>query len=214
MSIRIALADDHILYREGFALALNSINNTSLVISVSNGQELLQQMNDQEIDVVFLDIYMPVMDGFTTAKQLNLHHPHSKIIILSSFTDIGHIKRMLACNISGYISKIATTAVIQKAIKLVFKKGYYYDKEVYHQIQSNLNTISQGNSYLTEREITIIKLFALQYSAKQIADILCSSIRTVEKQKELLLQKTNSFSFIGVLIYALKNGYLLLDEIK
>lgn len=214
MSIQIALADDHVLYREGFAKAISAMNNVTLAISVSNGKELLEQLTIQEIDVVFLDIYMPVMDGFTTAQQLNLKHPDIKIIILSSFADIGHIKRMLACNISGYVSKVATTAIIQKAIKLVRKKGYYYDKEVYHLIQSNLNAISQGTFTLTEREIAIIKLFALQYSAKQIADTLCSSIRTVEKQKELLLQKTNSYSFIGVLIYALKSGYLLLDEIK
>lgn len=75
------------------------------------------------------------------------------------------------------------------------KKGYYYDKEVYHKIQENLNSISQGTTYFTERELSIIKLFAMQYSAKQIADILCCSTRTVEKHKEILLEKTASFSF-------------------
>ncbi|MBB1137969.1 response regulator transcription factor [Myroides sp. WP-1] len=214
MSIRLAIADDHVMYRGGFALSLDAIKNVELVVSVSNGQELLEHLKTQEVDVVFLDISMPVMDGFTTAKQLNMQYPHIKIIILSSYTDIGHIKRMIACNISGYISKVANTATIKKAIKVVCKKGYYYDKEVYHKIQENLNSISQGTTYFTERELSIIKLFAMQYSAKQIADILCCSTRTVEKHKEILLEKTASFSFIGVLMYALSNGYLLLEEIK
>lgn len=212
--INVAVVDDHKLFRKTFEILLNQIPNIHVVFQGCNGLELLQKLENTNIDLVFLDLQMPIMDGFQTATRLNRDYPKIKIIILSMLRDSFPIQRVLKSHICGYLTKNVNFKELKKALKVVINGGYYYQNDI-RELVTALNTNTQNTEILlTEREIEVVRLYALQYSGKQIADQLAISLRTVEKHKENLMLKVQTKNFIGVIIFALSKHYLMIEEIQ
>ncbi|AJA67383.1 Response regulator containing a CheY-like receiver domain and an HTH DNA-binding domain [Myroides sp. A21] len=211
--VRIGIVDDHTLFRESFELLVNQFENSKVVSQCSNGLELLKELEEKEIDLIFLDLQMPVMDGFQTASLVLARFPKIKIIVLTSFSDLYNIERMLQLNISGYLTKSIQPSLLEKAIRIVSEGGVFYDgniKQIIHIFQQH---VYKSEVVLTDKEIVIIKLFALQHSGKEIAEKLNLSLRTIEKYKENLIYKTSASNFIGVIIYAMQRHYISLSEL-
>ncbi|MEK6511831.1 response regulator transcription factor [Myroides odoratimimus] len=213
MTIRVGIIDDHKLFRMSFALLLSQFDDIEVVFDCSNGIELLEILKTTAIDLVFLDIQMPVMDGYQVVSKLNQSYPELCILILSSFYDLYSIERMLRYNISGYLTKDIDENQLQKAIYCVYDKGIYYDRQIRDTIALACNQRFYEDIIITDKELQIIKLFAKQYSGREIADILNCSLRTIEKQKEILMHKTNSVNFIGVIIFAMLYHYITEEDI-
>ncbi|AJA70423.1 Response regulator containing a CheY-like receiver domain and an HTH DNA-binding domain [Myroides sp. A21] len=206
--IKVAIVDDHTVFRDGFELIISRISSVEVVLKSSNGLKLLQGLKTVEVDIVFLDIQMPKMDGYQTVAELNKIYPSLKVIILSSFYDHHSIARMLKFNISGYLSKKAKSKDIEKAILTVNKSLEYFGKRVRKTLIKLSFDIENTTCVFSQRELEIITLSARQLSSSEIADILHISCRTVEKHKEGLLEKTGSYNFTGVVLYAISMHYI------
>lgn len=208
MSVKVAIVDNHTQFLDHLELLLKTIPMVEVVLKFSNGQEFIDALDMQTVDVVFLDIQMPVKDGFQTTEELSWYYPEIKIVILTMQIDLFTLSQLFRYNISGYLSKEFDLVELERIILTVKESGIYLDQ----RIKQELSYLQQDKApfvvNISERELEIIKLFAKQYSGREIADKLNISFRTVEKHKEILLQKTDSKNFIGVILFALRHYYI------
>lgn len=206
------LADDHNIGREAFASFIRENQENMRVIGeAENGQVLLDLVKKEEPDIVILDLEMPVLDGFKTLKILNTEYPHVKTIILSSHYNDYYISELMLNGARGYLSKTAFATEVFETINNVYTDGYYFKKGVTNHIVQTLiedkslqELISEKE--LTTREIEILQLICNEKQNKEIAEALQISERTVKFHKQNLLDKTNSFSVIGLVKYAIRSG--------
>lgn len=213
MAIKIGIVDDHKLFLKSFSFLLSQVEGIEVVFKCTNGIELFESLKIKKVDILFLDIQMPVMDGFQIAHRLNEKYPDLRVLILSSFNDSYSIERMLRYNISGYLTKNIEIAQLEKAIHSVFNGGVYYDKQI-RELVKHVQTQQQTKDVtITDKEVEIIRLFANQYNGREIAKKLNVSIRTIEKHKEILMQKTGASNFIGVIIFAIIRHYITEDDL-
>ncbi|WP_207491567.1 response regulator transcription factor [Myroides marinus] len=212
MITRVAIIDDHKLFRKSFELLISQIQGVEVVFMASNGLDLIEVLESKTvvIDLVFLDIQMPKMDGYQTAAILTKKYPEIKILILTSYNDVYSVIRMLDYNIAGYLTKNTKPKDIRNAILTVRESGVYFDKNITTSLKDLDLDMNQKPLLVTlsDRELELIKLFAKQYNGREIADKLSISFRTVEKHKEILMQKTQSYNFIGVIMYAFLRHYI------
>ncbi|MEK6510015.1 response regulator transcription factor [Myroides sp. C4067] len=206
--IRIAIVDDHRLFRQNFSNVFSKIEDIEVLFDCSNGIELLEKLKRISVDIVFLDISMPIMDGYQVASLLEKNHPNVKVFILTSFCDGRSIKRMLKYNISGYLTKNISFSKLKEAIYCVYTNGVYYDIEIQDTVSKVKEQKDSEEVVFTTKEIELIKLYAMQFTLSEIADKLNLSPRTIEKMKENLMDRTGSSNFIGVILYALRWHYI------
>lgn len=219
--IRIAVVDDHLLFRKSLATLISTFNNIKVVIEAKNGKEFLNQLQEKIIDVVLLDIQMPEMDGFETCKILNSSYPDLKILIVSQLTTKESIHKIMELGAHGYFTKNSDPDQLEYAINCTYEKGYYFGMElgdvlreiILWQRISGKETETHKKATLSKREIEIILLAAKEFNSGEIADKLNIEIRTVETHRKRLMEKTKSKNFIGVVLFALKNNYISIDEI-
>lgn len=210
-TIDIILADDHEIFRDGFAVMLKKIPEITLVGEASNGEELIRQVRALKPDVIVTDIRMPKMDGIEATRQLKKEFPHIGIIALSMFDEEDLIVDMLEAGARGYLLKNAHKEEIISAVKSVYKDEAYYCRETTHKLAQMIAN-STFNPYrktvrpeFTEREIAIMKLICKEYSNKQIGDELFLSKRTVEGYRKKILEKISAKNSAGIVVYAIKN---------
>ena len=213
MNIKVAIVDDHKLFRKSFELLLVQIPRVEVVCKCSNGLELLQALETLVIEVVFLDIQMPEMDGYQTSAILSKNYPKIKIIVLTSFSDPYSVSRMLQYPIVGYLTKNTTIKQLRRAILTVNESGVYFDKQLKEIAKDLTGILAQKKVVISERELEIIKLSAKQYNGKEVADKLDISFRTVEKHKENLMLRLETNNFIGVIMYAFLSHYINENDI-
>ena len=208
--IRILLADDHEIFRDGFRVMLKKQKDFSLIGEAANGKELIEAAQRYKPDIVVTDIKMPVMDGIEAAKTLREVMPQVNIIALSMFEDEHLIVDMLDAGAKGYLLKNANKEEVFEAIKTVYKEGTYYCNHTSHKLakligSSNSNTLKRPlNATFSEREIDVIQLICQQYSNKEIADRLSLSPRTIESHREKILEKMQVKNTAGIVIYAIR----------
>lgn len=202
--IRIALVDDHALFRKSLKLLITHFEGMEVVLEAANGVELLEKLKTTLVDVVLLDLQMPVMDGFETGKQLRALYPDLKIVVLTLLNDADSISKTLEWGADGYLTKKTDPLVLKNALETVDEAGCYLDEEVATALGA-LNEETVATVDFTCRELQIIQLTAQEFSAKEIAMELGISYRTVETFKNGLIQKTDSKNFMGVVLYALKH---------
>jgi two-component system response regulator NreC len=209
--IRIAIADDHEIFRNGFKLLLKDQPEMQLLGDAENGIELLKLCKTEFLDIVFVDIQMPKMNGIEFCKQLRLSKLKTKIIALSMFNDDDLIVSMLGAGASGYLLKNTNRQELLRAAVAVHEGGSYYcnsiEKKLTYLISNNRYHPHRKNSAidLTEREIEVLILICKQFSNKEIANKLRIGIRTVESYREILNNKTYAKNSAGLVVYAVKN---------
>ena len=202
--IQIAIADDHVLFRKGIAELIEGFSGCTVLHQASNGQDMLDFLSTQTPDLIILDIQMPVLNGFETAEHIKEKHPDVKILALSMYGDEPSIIRMLKSGAKGYILKDAEPADLERAIKDVHTRGFYYSDEVGHLILSGMQ--GKQTAVLKDREIEFLKLACTEKTYKEIADIMCVSPRTVDGYREALFEKLEAKSRVGLVVYAIKHG--------
>lgn len=210
--IRIALAEDHALFREGLASLLKEEEVFTLAIEACNGEELLEGLKKEEVDVVLLDLNMPVLNGKQTLNILKAKHPKIRPIVLTMFDAENYISDAIKSGARGFLPKNCHIEKLMDAIVAVHEQGYYFDDEVsksqifklIHEV--GIEPIYQNES-LSKRERSVLELICHENTNNQIAEELHISVRTVEVHRQNLLRKTNSKNVAGLVIYAIKNGY-------
>lgn len=207
---RIALADDHALFRRGIANLLSEFDDIDVVFDVSNGKELQRQLPSQkDIDVILMDITMPVMDGYVTTAWVTANYPHIHVLALSMFDDDMAVIGMLKSGAGGYVLKESTPQELYKAIQEIKEKGVYLNEKVSGKMLRNIHTLDNTTSesiHLTEREIEFIRLCVSELTYKEIADKMKIAARSVENYRENLFEKLQMKSRVGLVLFAIKNN--------
>jgi DNA-binding NarL/FixJ family response regulator len=209
-TIKVAIADDHTLFRAGVKTALSIKKDVELVAEADNGMQLLNLLKHIEPDVILLDIQMPIMDGIQTLPEIRKLYPHVKVIILSMHNDQSMISKLMEIGANSYLTKNSDSETIYQAIKTCYEQEFFFNELTNKALLSGLRTKrTDGHSFheamLTEKELTVLKLMCEERTTKEIADIVEISPRTVEAIRDKLKTKTGSKSMAGLVMYAIKN---------
>jgi len=215
MPIKVILADDHQLFREGLANLLAESKEIEVIAQAVNGKDAIYKAKQLHPDVVIMDINMPEMDGVEATAQLLKEVPEMKIIGLSIHANKQYIKGMLEAGSSGYLFKNCSYDELIKAIQTVHSgKKYLSEKITEILIHEYLNKEEIGpstSSELTDRESEILKLIADGISVSDISNQLFVSIKTINTHKQHILEKLNLKTTTDIVKYALKKGIISLD---
>jgi len=203
--IRIALVDDHRLFRSGIASLLDNFDNYTIIFEAGDGEEMIRKINPKlKPDIILLDINMPKMNGINTARWLRDNHPDINIIVLSMFEDAEKVLTMVRMGVKGYLLKDAEPYEFQDALHKVSLNEVYYPEFVTRHLVNSINT-EFNLAKLNSREIEFLKLAASELTYKEIADHMCISSRTVDGYRDQLFEKLQIKSRIGLVLYAIKH---------
>lgn len=211
--IKVALADDHILLRNGLAGVVDSFGDYAVLFEADNGQHFIQQIKKHgEPDIVLMDINMPEMDGYATAQWLKQHHPLVNVIALSMYDNENAIIKMFKAGAKGYILKDSEPPELKKALDSVRKKGYYYSELVTGRLIHSINKMDDDKSELktlnelNDREIEFLKHACSEMTYKEIAEKMHLSPRTIDGYRDNLFEKLEIKTRVGLVMYAIKNN--------
>lgn len=205
--ITIAIADDHQTLIDGISLRLEQEPDIVLKFTANNGRELLKKLRQTPVDVVITDIKMPKMDGVSLTRVLKNEHSQIKIIVLSMFDQLEAVRKMIDCEINGYILKTSALDQLIIALKTVHKGQDYYDSNLegfsgfFHQDKS------PKNSKLSQTEKEILDLIAEGKTSQDIADIRDSAVSTVDTHRRNMAHKLGLYGKGELLRYAMDKKY-------
>ena len=220
--IKIILVDDELLFRKGVQFMLERENNIKIIFEASNGEELINYLNQNENDlpdIILMDLKMPLLNGVEATKRIHKKYPDVKIIALTSFDTKPFIINMIQEGASSYLIKNASPKEMIHTINEVALKGFYYNHLILGVIDEGLifgnkkTKSSFDEEYLTIREKEVLELICEQFSTNQIAEKLFISPRTVEGHRNNLLLKTESKNIAGLVVYAIQNKIVVLKNI-
>jgi len=203
--IKIILADDHDVLRDGFHALLKKQNDIEIIGEARNGEQLINLTRRLQPDVIITDIMMPVKTGIEATREIATEFPAIGIIAFSMYNEEGLIVDMLKAGANGYILKSSRRDEVVAAIKTVHKGQMYYCKETDGILKSLLTESKQRKPKLSEKEITIIRLICQEWSSPEIARELELSKRTVEGYREQIMEKINARNTIGIVLFAIRN---------
>lgn len=210
--IKVAIADDHKIFRKGVILSLRPFTNIKFVLEADNGDQLLDGIAAAEPDVVLMDLRMPGKDGIEATKALSKQHPNIHVIVLSMYEDDRFVSHMMENGASGYLLKNAEPQEIRRAIMDVHEKGYYLNNFVNrillkksHAKQKAIPSLNNEIT-LTDRERDVLKFICMEFTAQEIAQKMDISPRTVEAIKDRLMERFGSKNTAGLVFFAVKNN--------
>jgi len=208
--IKLAIADDETLFRQGITFILNKETNIEIPIQAENGNDLIKQINlSRDLpEIILMDLKMPDLNGVETTKIVKKKYPEIKIIALTSYYTKPFIINMIQQGAVAYLAKNATPTEVVNTINQVALKGFYYDENVMSILEEaslKANKKIKIDEYLTSREREVLKLICEQKTTSEIADQLFISPRTVEGHRNNLLVKTGSKNIAGLVIHAIEN---------
>ena len=218
-SIKIVLVDDEILFRKGISFLLQREKNLEIIFEASNGSELITFLKETAIfpDIIIMDLKMPEINGVEATKIIHKDFPEIKIIALTSYDSKSFVANMIDVGAVSYLIKNATPQELITTINEVALKGFYYTDYVMKIIQDDVLTAKKTKSnfdinFLTSREIEVLQLICKQKNTVEIGRQLFISPRTVEGHRNNLLLKTESRNIAGLVVYAIQNEIIILEE--
>ena len=203
--IRILLADDHSIIRDGLKSMLASADDIEIVGEAGNGEEVMNFLSSNEVDVILMDISMPLMNGIDTTRMIADYYSKVNVLALSIHEQYDFIKYMINAGARGYVSKEAEKEEILDAIYAVFSGKKFYSDKIIEKLTSETKN---NKSVLTEREKEILKLIAEELSNVEIAERLFLSVRTVDTHRRNIIQKLDVKNTAGMVKYAVKLGLI------
>ncbi len=209
--ITIGVAEDHYLVRQGMVMLLQDEEELEVLFDVSNGEELLECLKSKKVDIILMDLDMPVLNGQQTLKIIRKKYPAIKVIMVSMYYSDEFISQCIQSGARGYLPKNCSIERVVDAIYAVHEQGYYFDDKVSKALLVKIVEDKEFNptfssDVLSSREKEILELICQEKTNNEIADLLCISNRTVEAHRQNILKKTNAKNTAGVVIYAIKNG--------
>jgi len=210
--ISVYIVDDHSLFREGLKMLLSNLDYIGNIYEAENGQQFIEGLTKNHVDIAMLDIEMPIMNGVQAARLAKEKAPGIKMIALSMYSDENYYFSMIEAGACGFLLKNSNFQEVEKAILDVYNDKSYISIEILNNIMKypQKTKISNINEELTEREVEILLFICKGLTNNEIAERLELSKRTVDKHRENLLMKTQSKNTANLVIYAIKNGFLKL----
>ncbi len=212
--IKVAIADDHKIFRKGVILSMRSYTNIKFVMEAENGEELLEKIPEAEPDVVLCDLKMPIKDGIDTTKLITKNFPNIRVIILTMYEDERFVGHLMDCGAAGYLLKSTEPAEIKRAIMDVMRTGFYLNPFVNKVLikknysKQKFNPSLTTEVVLSEREKEVLTLVCMEFTASEIASKMDISSRTVEAIKDRLMERFGVKNSVGLVFYAMKNSLI------
>jgi DNA-binding NarL/FixJ family response regulator len=211
--LRILLADDHALLRDGLKALVDVQADMEVVGEADNGRTAWLKATELLPDIVVMDISMPELNGIQATEKLKADCPNIKVLALTAYKDKGYLDQLLKVGASGYVLKLSAAEELIKAIRVVAAGDIYLDPEMADKVTDSyvrkqfLRGVSRQKE-LTDREEEVLRLTAQGYSNKEIAAKLSISVKTVESHKTNLMEKLELRSRTEIVRYAVRQGWL------
>ena len=212
--IKIAIADDYKIFREGLKVGLSADENLEVLLEADNGEDLLKSLETQSPDVIIMDLKMPIMDGLEATKAVRKKYPSIKVLVVSMYDDDKFIIHLMENGANGYLLKNAEPDEIRRSIYAVHENGYYFNDLVNKALlkklvlKNNLKPSFNQNIELTEREQEVLKLICEEKTAAEIGKQIFLSPRSVEGIRQRLIEKVGVRNSAGLVMFAVKNGFV------
>jgi two-component system, NarL family, invasion response regulator UvrY len=213
-AIKLALVDDHTLFRKGLISLIQMVNNdVQILFEADNGLDLQKKIDkNNPPDILLMDISMPGMDGFACAEWLRDHFPLVKVLVVSMIQKEETIVGMLKLGVKGYLCKDVEPKEMSEALQAVMNKGYYYTDfitgKLVHSIQVGQEN-GQGAAkmpVINDREMDFLKMACTEMTYNEIAAKMFLSPKTIDGYRNSLFEKLNVKSRVGLAMYAVKQG--------
>ena len=207
-SIKVLVADDHEIVRQGLKTIISECLDLSIVGEAENGNEVLKIVKKTKVDVVLLDFDMPGKNGLDTLIELKALYPKLPVMILSIFPEGHYGTRFLKAGASGYLQKSSATDQLIDAIRKVFNGGKFISSALTDKLVTGLNKDNEQflHESLTDREFQVFRLLSTGKKLKEIAGELCLSINTISTYRSRILQKMDLKNNADIVRYAINNG--------
>ncbi len=211
--IKVAIADDHKIFRKGVIISLRHFSNIKFIFEAENGQELLDYLasNEENPDVILMDLRMPVKDGIITTKYISENYPDIMVIVLTMHEDEKFVIHLMENGAHGYLLKSTEPDEIKKAIVEVLQKGYYLNNFVNRILlkrSHNRNkTIPSLNDVIqiSPKEKEVLTYICQEFTSAEIGEKMSISPRTVESIKDRLMERFGCKNTAGLVFFAVKN---------
>jgi DNA-binding NarL/FixJ family response regulator len=212
--INIALVDDHALVRNGIANLIGYNPLFNIVFQADNGKEYIAQADKAPVDIVLMDIEMPVMNGYELAAWLKKNKPDTRILVVSMVDKEEAVVKMVRCGIHGYLSKNIETDELFNAITTIVNGGYYYTDFISGILVEAIEhkNSQETSGLINDRELEFLKLACSELTYKEVAERMFLSAKTVDGYRASLFEKLNVKSRVGLVLYAIRNHLVDLSE--
>lgn len=214
--IKLYIADDHHVVRKGIVGLLQNFSRIGVIKEADNGKQLIKLIEEEIPDVVLIDVRMPIIDGPTACEHILDKFPSVRILVLSAFEDESIVSKLLELGVNGYLLKKAQPKELETAIYAVYEKDFFQNELTTRVLRNTVlrrrSKNLSGKRTLSEREDEILKLLCQELTVKEIADKLNLSEKTVHTHRMHLLKKTGSKNSVGLVLYALENGILQMNN--
>jgi two-component system, NarL family, invasion response regulator UvrY len=205
--IKILIADDHAVVREGVKHILSEMPDMVVAGEAGRGQEVLERVGKKEYDLILLDIAMPGRDGLEILKDLKLQKPKLPVLILSMFPEEQYALRALKSGASGYLTKDSIPDELIKAIQKIMRGGKYVSSSFSEKMLFSFDTNAEKpiHEILSDREYQVMRMIASGKTLKEIAGELALSVKTVSTYRSRILDKTGMKNNVELTHYAVKH---------
>ncbi len=213
MTIRILLADDHGITREGLKALLEKKQDIEVVAQAENGREAVKLARRYKPDMVIMDIKMPDLNGAEATRQIRADFPDIRVIALSMYSDLSYVTGMLKAGVNGYLIKNCIFDELVSAVYAVAEGKHYVSRKIsdmvlkdYVHIVTTEDQRPDTRPLLSVREKEVLQLIAEGRKTAVIAERICLSVKTVETHRKNIMEKLNLFSVAELTKYAVREG--------
>jgi len=214
--IRVLVTDDHTLVRDGIRSLLTLVADVEVVGDAKNGKEALEKVRQLVPDVVLMDLAMPIMGGLETTRRIHREFPKTKVLVLTQYDDSEYVIPVIEAGARGFVSKMAAFSELASAIRAVYEGHSFLSPSaaaaLIEECQQKTPVEDGRDPYeqLTDREKEVLKLVAEGYTAREIADMLFVSPKTVEWYKTSLMNKLNIHNRTDLIKFAIRKRIIIL----
>jgi two-component system response regulator NreC len=211
-TIRIAIAEDQSIFRNGLSKLLNDIEGFEVVLAVENGQLLIDSLQTTPVDLALIDFRMPVKNGIEATKEIREKFPEVKVLLLSMYDDVEFVELAIENGANGYLSKDDDAEEIQLAIRSAVETGYYLNDRTSKMFiakmvhSGKILPVFESSGIFNENELVILELICSEMTTQEIADKLFKSRRTIESARTLMMNKVGARNVVGLVMYAIQHG--------
>jgi len=214
--IRVLIADDHTLVRDGIRSLLALTADIEIVGEAANGREALEKVRQLMPDVVLMDLAMPIMGGLEATRRIRREFPRVRVLALTQYDDSEYVIPVIAAGASGFVTKMSSFSELASAIQAVYRGDSFLSPSaaaaLIDECQQKTNVEEGKDPYqqLTDREKEVLKLVVEGHSAREIADMLVVSPKTVEWYKTSLMNKLNIHNRTDLIKFAIRKALITL----
>ena len=213
--IKVLLADDHKVVRQGLRALLEAETDIAIVGEADDGRQAVRLAVNAKPDVVVIDVAMPSMNGLEATRQIIKELPKTRVLVLSSYSDDEYVRQVTEAGAAGYLLKQAAAEDLIRAIREASNGNAFFSPAIskrllenYREASTNGSPVMTRNERLTSREAEVLQLVAEGKVNKQISAELCISVKTVEKHRQLVMDKLNIHDVAGLTRYAISKGII------